>query len=223
MPDNPMLERLLLCEPMFADLWDRVHDFSETLYNRDRLDPVVDSLIVVLSSSVLADHTDQIDNLDEWLDRVELERVEAIGGRIGDLDVMYDTWPHSFKVDRVPYSFPDSVTLTWHPAHDPEGEPILYRVKYTTDSTWPPGSTWTYYGVADTTFTLPVLPPDGEYFYEIAAYDTDQAVPGYDVLSRFYVDTYTEVPPVIDADYVMTLSSSPTTWAAMCWSKAACG
>ena len=70
-PDNPFLERALICEPIFDDIRTRIEELRDTLFNQNYINPLADSLAALIEKSVAEDITDTVESLADWHTAVE--------------------------------------------------------------------------------------------------------------------------------------------------------
>ena len=185
-PDNPFLERALLCEPIFNDIQHRIEELAGTIFNSDYLFPIIDSLATSLSSTILQDTLDDVANASVWNQVIEDDK-NFIANRYNSLQYQFENYPTSFRIERATDIFTDSVKLTWHPSIDPKGDKITYILKYSDRKYFFAPYTITFTGITDTIFTLPKLPDPGEYFWFVTATDGYNETDGFDTWNKFTV------------------------------------
>ncbi|MFC1552638.1 CotH kinase family protein [Candidatus Latescibacterota bacterium] len=207
-PDNPFVERALICEPIFNDIRVRIDELRGSLFNIDYISPVVDSLKALLETSILMEESDNISDLSEWETAVE-NNLNFIEDRYNLLQTQFDNWPHSFLIERPKKDFTDEVTLSWHPSTDPNGDDIKYKLKYSPVFNFPDSVTTIYTDLANTTFTLPQLPEEGTYYWTVFADDGVYSVEGFDMVNTFTVHKVTMLPESITSDTVLDKDGSP--------------
>jgi len=178
LPDNPLVERALLSEVIFGDIRARIDELAENLINPSGLFSVLDSLQAVLAVSVAQDVTDNVADTTAWKELIEHEK-SFIQMRHAALTRQFDNWPQPFRVENAVSAFQDEVTLSWHPAADLQGDEISYTLKYSKTATFNADQTVVIEGIADTSYTLPVTPEQGQYYWFVAASDGSGAIDSY--------------------------------------------
>ncbi|MCP4547762.1 MAG: T9SS type A sorting domain-containing protein [bacterium] len=212
LPDNPLIERAYICEPIMADLETRMLEVGQTIFTPTRYFAIIDSLVTEVESSVAADTTDNVPDMTTYHNFVQNAK-NLINHRQWYLPSQLDDWPACFRTIRTPFSFQDEVTLKWHPTTDPNGDPITYDLRYSVDRWWGEGNVHLFEGLTDTTFTLPSTPSEGLYYWEVYALDDDgddhAYVQGFDSFNTFTIRAGTTLPAEIDSDLTLTAGNSP--------------
>ncbi len=209
--DNPLVERFFVTDSTFDLFHARLDELVDTSFNPDFFYPLMDSLQLVLEESVLNDDTDDIQNIEDWYWVLNNERVVGIEGRIVDTQDQLDHFPRPMRVEPTPHSYQDSIPFNWNSATDPDGDPVTYTLKYSLNYTFPEGSTYVHEDIADTTYTLRMAPPEGNYYWRLYSCDGDSLhnVEGWDSHGTFRVDQGTVLPPVISSNMTLTSYGSP--------------
>jgi len=185
-PDNPLLERAILCQPIFDDIQDRIQQLAGSIFNPEFIFPIMDSLESLLSLSVQQDTCDDVADTTEWQQVIARDR-DFIANRCHYLQNQFQNYPASFRIDRAVDVFNDRVTLSWHPSIDPNGDQVTYSLKYSNRKYFKEAYTISYRGIKDTVFTLPTVPADGTYFWLVSANDGSNSVDGFDSWNKFVV------------------------------------
>jgi len=206
--NNPMLERAIICEPIFNAIKNRIDELSRTIFNLTYVSPIIDSLQTILAASVAQDTTDKITDTTYWKIRLGHEKT-FIKNRVARLNIQFDNWPGSFRVYKTPDIFTNSVTLKWNPAVDPNGDTVTYTIKYSQTKTFIDSQTITLDGIVDTIYTLPNTPADGIYYWYISATDGVNSIDGFDTRNTFTVKKATKLPLEITENIVLTKANSP--------------
>ena len=208
MPDNPFLERALLNPKIFYDIRERVDELAESLFNTDHIFPIIDSLKVAIRTSVGEDETDKVANVEAWdyyLDR----KYTYIQERVKNLKDQFAHWPRSFRTEPTTKPFSDDITLKWHPSEDPDGDPVSYKILYTTSSEFVDSSITAIEGISDTSYTFPTMLRVGTYYWKVMASDGDTWIDGYNSWNKMEVKMATNIPATINGDVVLTADQSP--------------
>ena len=109
-PDNPFHERAVLNDTILSDIRERINEFSETIFDKDYLYGIIDSLQTVLESSVLEDTSDGINSLDVWNTEINNRR-EFAEKRIENLINQFENYPRPFRVEPTPELVTETPTL----------------------------------------------------------------------------------------------------------------
>ncbi len=208
MPDNPFLERALLDPKIFYDIRQKVDELAETLFNSNRLFPIIDSLSVALRTSVAEDETDKLANVEAWLYYLKRKNV-YIQERHDILKNQFAHWPRSFKADPTAKPFSDAITLTWHPSIDPDGDPVSYKIVYTSSDEFLESELNYIEDISDTTYTFAEMLPIGTYYWKVMAGDGDNWIEGYNSWNRMEVKNATDIPVIINGNVILTPDNSP--------------
>ncbi len=212
LPDNPIVERAILDDQIYADLTALTITMRDDIFNSAYIFPIIDSLVLEIEASVVADVTDNVVDLTAWQDWIVYEK-NAFNHRQAYLPSQHTDWPRSFRVERTPHAFTDQVTINWDHSSDPQGDPLLYTLRYSTERWWPDGSTWYFTGITDNFFTLPSLPAVGDYYWEVYVEDDDgddhAYIEGFDSYNTFEVRTGSTLPASITGTVILSESGSP--------------
>jgi len=211
-PDNPFLERAILCKPIFKDIKNRIYELSNTIFNANYLFPIIDSLKSILAFSVEQDSSDDVPNTTAW-EKVIAEDRNFINNRDTYLQNQFNHYPTSFRIERVIDIFTDSVSLNWHPSTDPDGDRISYTLKYSDRKYFIDSYTITFRGITDTLFTLPRLPAEGEYFWLVSATDGGNVTDGFDSWNKFVVHSdFSDLVVINEINYNSSNDFDPEDW-----------
>ncbi|MCK5149202.1 CotH kinase family protein [bacterium] len=209
-PDNPLLERSLLCPPIFKDIRSRIDELHETIFNSGFVDNIIDNLQAELTASILQDTEDAVSDLDEWANYVERNK-DFVKRRYSKLQEQFNQWPSSFYIEKTPGIFTDCMHFQWHSSRDPDGNEITYTVKYSTNKTYPDSSTVSFGGITDTSLLVTEMPPNGVYYWNVTASDGDHVVEGFDNWNMMTVKPGGALPEVISQDLYLKRADSPFT------------
>ena len=206
--DNPYLEKAILNQEMMEDVEVRANEIFDEVFNTDILWPMMDSLIAALQPSVEQDTTDDIENIDEWLEQVQTEKNHVA---IFDtkLNWYFNHVQSSFTAERTPNPVPQDVTFNWSPSVDPDGLPVEYHFYLTSGFEFEPELTTIYEGIGDTVFTIENIEP-GDYFWKVVSVDGDgQEVESFDSKNPLKVTIPNYLPCEISEDMVLIKENSP--------------
>ena len=184
-PSNPLFERALNDSNIFSDIQRRVRFLSTAYFKPKSVFPIIDSLSNILRPYMLQDtfhpKTDAVD----WA--TEIKQLKAyIRRRPASLSEQFAHAPRNFRLIQPSNPFKDQVKLSWNPSISPDKDGISYEVSYSSDPLFPEGNT-IFHITNSTTYTLPVTPPPGKYFWRIYAFDDDYLVRGFDNVTTFEV------------------------------------
>jgi parallel beta-helix repeat protein len=207
-PDNPYFKKAILNPAMMNDIEVRANEIFDQVFTTDILWPMIDSLVTVLQPSVEQDTTDDIQNVDEWLNQVQTEK-GYIANFPSQLNWFFDHVQTSFTAELTPDPLPPDVTFNWSPSTDPDGLPIEYRFLLTSGTQFEPELTTVYEGLTSTTLTLQNIEP-GDYFWQVVSVDADgQEVESFDSRNPLEIRETQILPCVIEEDLELTMEESP--------------
>ncbi len=207
-PDNPFLERALLCEPIMANITQRLQELSETVFNVQHLGPVIDSIKSVLAASVEQDTSDLNESLDKWYLQLEREK-EYINNRYKAVRQQIASYPRTFRVVPTEGILTLPLRLSWFRSSDPNGDELTYKVRISRDPVFPEAVTLTFDNLTDTTLTVTTLPSEGPYYWIVTVTDGQSVVEGYDKHQSFVYHTSSPLPSPITGIVVLTKERSP--------------
>ncbi len=206
-PDNPYLEKAILNPSTMADIKARANEIFGQVLNPSVFWPKIDSLVAVLQESVAQDTTDDIENVDEWLAQVEVEK-NYISTFAGRLNWYFDHVQSSFTCQSTPLPVSSPVTFNWQPSVDPDGLPVTYRLKVTTGYEFEPELTQIFDDIQTTSFTVDL--PEGEYKWRLISVDaSEQEVEAFNSRNLLSVVHYEILPCTISENLTLTSENSP--------------
>lgn len=206
-PDNPFLERAILCPSVFNDIKTRVNEIFGEVFIPENLVTEIDSLVTVLYASVLQDTTDDIENTEIWLDQVNTEK-NYIQNWQGQLNWQFENLHHSFIVDKTPGVHNPDVCFQWNPSTDPNGEQIEYAFHITTGWKFEPELTIIYTGITDTFFIINNIAEE-DYFWKVVAIKGNHEVEGFDSKNPLKIKIPQILPCIIEQNMILSPENSP--------------
>ena len=207
-PDNPFIERALLCEPVFNDIRKRIDELTLDFFNNSYFDPIIDSLKIELMESVAEDTADDIIGVDTWLVTIEKNK-NYVMRRYNELQYQFNNYPRSFSVEPTRGYYSDSVKFVWHPSSSPTGKKIAYDFYFGPNQNLEDGKATIIKDLTDTTFTLTNLPPDGKYWWKVTVYDGSDYVDGFNYPNPINIKEPTPIPCRIDESLTLIKNNSP--------------
>jgi spore coat protein H len=179
MPSNPFFERALVAPEILKDIQARIDTLGRTIYNPEYLNPIIDSLAKELSPFIPMDTLHRKRTMETW--QKEIEALKGyIAQRVELLQAQFAHNPTSFRLIQPMQPLPPNGILRWHPASDPDGDTLTYRVCYSSNNRFPSDLTRCYIGIKDTFFMVPSKIPAGTYFWKVLASDGAQEIRGFD-------------------------------------------
>lgn len=206
--DNPFLEKAILNPVMLADIKSRANQIFSEVFRMDIFWPKIDSLVQVLQSSVAQDTTDDIQSLDEWLAKVQIEK-NHFATFPDKLNWYFDNVQSSFTCVPTPGIQPDDVTFRWTPSVDPNGLPVTYQLLLTSGTMFEPGLTQVFAGIQDTFLVVQDI-PEGDYFWKVISIGAgEQEVEAYDSRNPLKIKTLQTLPCSITENLILEEADSP--------------
>ncbi|MFC1539308.1 CotH kinase family protein [Candidatus Latescibacterota bacterium] len=213
--DNPFHKRAIINETILNDIRTRVNEFSETIFDRDYLIAIIDSLQTALESSVLEDNTDDVNNIFEWYNEIN-DRKDFAENRIDNLVYQFENYPRPFSVEPTPAEVVATPTFVWHPSTDPNGDPLTYTLTYCNNTFF--NYTTEIEGITDTTYTFSKELPPGTYYWKVRVsdgsdmvewYDKSYLCEGFNHRNVFTLEYPSSLPSPINGEIVLSKTSSP--------------
>jgi len=195
-PDNPYLERAIICDPIFEDIKLRVDELHNSLINNNYITGIIDSLEIVLEQSVIEDNTDNIQDVAEWHTKIQSGK-SAFDVRYNNLVYQFNNYARSFNVHRTDelYELGEDIKLVWHSTEDPNGLSLTYSVYYGANMDLDNPATTVITNVTDTSYTIPGNLSEGKYYWKIVAKTSAYSIEGFDNYNFFYV--ISDIPSIV--------------------------
>jgi parallel beta-helix repeat protein len=206
--DNPYLEKAILNPEMMNDIRVRVNEIVQNFFTSDIFIPMIDSLVAVLEPSVAQDTTDDVPDVQEWLNRIQKEKY-YVNGYPAQLNWYFDNVQSSFVAERTPGIYPPDITFKWTPSVDPNGLPVYYNFFLTTGSRFQPEQTQVFENIQDTFLTIENI-AEGNYYWKVISYgESEQEVESFDSRNPLTVKVMASVPCVISQNTTLFKGNSP--------------
>lgn len=224
-PDNTLLERAMINGGMRSDIRRRVETLSSFCVNSDTLAPLIDSLKSGIILSVADDTSDTIADTLLFLQKVDAVR-EHIRIRRTYLENQFDHAPYPFVVNGKAERCTGGLLFKWHRAIDPDGDSLVYTLRYATQPNLADPSAMVITDIHDTVYILSDSLKVGVYYWAVTVSDGRYSTEGYNTWNTFTIHPgniclslpgYTlsidpencaklEAEPLSDAFYPATLS-----------------
>lgn len=186
MPSNPFFERALVTPAILQDIQLRIDNLSATIYNPAYLFPIIDSLARQLAPAIVGDTFFHKHTLDSW--QFEITQLkDYISRRATNLKNQFEFNPRSFRLIQPTAALGANDMLRWHPASDPNDDPLTYEVCYSLEDRFTSATTSCFPAVSDTFFAVPRDLPAGRYFWKILVTDGTQQIRGFDNRATFEI------------------------------------
>ncbi|MCK5742620.1 MAG: lamin tail domain-containing protein, partial [Chlorobi bacterium] len=205
--DNPMLERSIACPQMFEDIKKKAKYLSETVFNKENMFPIIDSLAIVLRASVAEETTDIIADVSDWEAQLEIEK-EYIRTFYDKINNQFNKCPSQFRVKPLPEIMSGDVKLSWNRSFDPRGGEIEYIIE-TSRSSSMGGDYRKVYTTKDTSFVWKDLTDGIKYYWRVAAMAGSYRTDGYNATNKFVYKSGSDLPCSINQDLTLTAEDSP--------------
>ena len=207
--DNPLVERALLCKPMFNDIKKRIDELYKSRCNDTYLSAAIEGLMPLLKDIIPLDTLDKITSVKDWGKAINKEK-----GYFNDhyklLQQQFNQQPLSFKVNRFTQTQTEQITFNWSKSTHPAKKEITYILTYGTDFLLQDSSQTTYTkNLTDTFYTLQDLLPANTYYWKITAFDGEFYTDGFNTKNIFEVKKGTQLPELIETDLTLTKNNSP--------------
>lgn len=207
--DNPLVERSILCQPIFEDIKKRIDELHKSHLTDHALSPIIDSLVAELSDIILLDTTDEINSIKEWEGYTNDEK-SYFDNHYKLLQKQFYKQPHSFNVFRFTQIQTDIVTFKWNKSVHPANKNSSYILTYGTDFLLTDSSKTTYItNITDTFYTLKDLLPENLYYWKITAFDGEYYTDGFNTKNSCEVKRGAIIPSTISKNTTLKKEKSP--------------
>ncbi|PCI98985.1 MAG: hypothetical protein COB15_04800 [Flavobacteriales bacterium] len=207
--DNPLVERSILCAPMFNDIKKRIVELHKSHLNNQYLTPKIDSLTTILSKIIPLDSNDKINSVKEWKNYANNEK-KYFDNHYKLLQKQFNQQPLSFNVFRFKQTQTDKVTFRWNKSLHPANKNITYILTYGTDFLLKDSSKTTYItNITDTFYTLKKQLTEDTYYWKVTAFDSEYYTDGFNTKNIFTVKRGTPLPQNISTNLTLTKEMSP--------------
>jgi len=209
--DNPLVERAILCTPIFEDIKKRINELHQSHLNNLYLNPLVDSLVSKLTDIIPLDESDKIKTVKEWKNYAYSEK-SYFDKHYKLLQKQFTKQPLSFNVFRFDKIQTDVVTFKWQKSVHPANKNISYVLSYGTDFLLTDSSKTTYIAnITDTFYTLKKQLPEETYFWKITGFDGEYYTDGFNTKNVLTVKKGTVFPATISQSMTLKEANSPYT------------
>jgi len=207
--NNPLVERAILCKPIFYDIKKRIDALYQTHLNNTYVTPLIDSLTNILSKIIPLDSSDKIGAAEEWKNNISLEK-NYFNNHYQLLQQQFTNQPLSFKVFRFHQIQTDVVTFKWQKSEHPANKKITYVLSYGSDFLLLDSTKTTYItNITDTFYRLNKLLPEGTYYWKITAFDGTYYTDGFNTKNLMEIKRGTRLPETISKNMVLHKANSP--------------
>lgn len=207
--DNPLVERSILCQPIFNDIKKRINELHQTHLNNKFITPVIDNLITSLQDVIPLDSLDQLNSINDWREYANTEKI-YFDSHYNLLQSQFSNQPLSFNVSRFEKTQTDTITFKWNKSIHPADKKLSYILSYGTNFLLSDSANTNYItNITDTFFTLQQLLPEGEYYWKITAFDGEYYTDGFNTKNQFTVKHGTILPIKLTQNTTLIQRNSP--------------
>ena len=207
--DNPLVERAILCQPMFKDIKTRIDELYKSRCNDAYLTVAIDGLTPLLKAIIPLDTLDNVTSIKDWEKAIGREK-DYFNNHYKLLQQQFNQQPLSFKVDRFTQTQTGKITFNWSKSTHPAKKNITYILTYGTEFLLQDSSqTMFTRNLTDTFYTLKGLLPENTYYWKVTAFDGEFYTDGFNTKNIFEVKKGTQLPELIKTNLTLTKSNSP--------------
>lgn len=212
-PDNPFLERAIICDPIYEDIKSRIDELHFSIINNNYISNIIDSLEILLEQSVIDDNADGITNIVSWKTVLQNARI-AFDGRYINLIYQFNNYARSFNVIRTNevYNVGEDILLKWQSTKDPNLLDLTYSVYYGTDMNLENPNTTLIENLTDTMFTISTELSEGKYFWKVVAKTSAYAIEGFNNYNYFHVSSGSQPIVINEIFYKSDGVTDPGDW-----------
>lgn len=206
--DNPLIERMILCKPIFNDIKKRLKELSTTVFTEATIFPIIDSLKLILSESVKQDTTDQITTLNSWIKSLDNEK-NYIKTHYKKLQAQIKNLPSSFALKNIESTvLSKTLKFRWGSSKSNREKPITYTLYYGKHFLFPDSVTTIVKNIKDT-FLIINAPKPGQYYWKMEASDGEFITEGFNSKNIFTVEKGNVLPAEVHNEMILTEDGSP--------------
>ena len=208
--DNPLIEKMLINDEIFADIKNEVEELSKNVFNTDVIYGIIDQAEKSLEKYVTLDTKDKIENVQQWKQNLKHEK-DYVYKRKKELVKQLNTYPRGFSLKNTNV-FPvgAKATFEWSPARSPIGKNITYMLKYGPDFLLEDtNTTRVISNIKETCITIPEKLYEGKYYWRVYAYDGSVTIEGFNTKTLFYIVKPIDFPEAKNGVYELTNTEIP--------------
>ena len=208
--DNPLIEKMLINDEVFADIKNEVEELSKNVFNTDIIYGMISQIEKSIEKYVTLDTSDQIENVEKWKENVKHEK-DYVWKRKKELVKQLGTYPRGFnlKNDNV-FPLQAKPILKWEIARSPIGKSITYILKYGPDFLLEDtNTTRVITGIKETNFVINEKLKEGKYYWRVYATDGTVTIEGFNSKSLFYIVKALDFPNVENGVYKLSDTKLP--------------
>ena len=193
--DNPLIEKMLINDEVFADIKNTVEELSKTVFNKETVYSIIDKAEKSLEAYVAIDSNDKIESVQKWKKNLNTEK-DYVAKRKDELLYQLKIYPRGFKLkENNVFAVGSKVTLEWGVSRSPRGKKIKYILKYGPHFLLEDTNTTRVINNIDgTSFTLSENLNEGNYYWRVYATDGSVTIEGFNTKSLFTVAQPIDIP-----------------------------
>lgn len=205
--DNMLIERALINDTVLADIEKRLVVLSETTFNPDNINPILDQMEHVLKDAVAMDKTDNVGSVEAWKKEIEKDR-RFFTKQCDHLLGQIRSNPRGFMTHRIKGIVDKDAKIEWEKSRSPIGKKITYTLRVSQDFLFESESTKVYEGIEETYFELKGL-SEGTYFWQVEATDGQNKTLACNSKNILNVKRYSVLPARVENSITLKESESP--------------
>lgn len=208
--DNPLIEKSLLNEKIFADIRKKIDELHQSFVNIEFTEPVIGKLELLIADAVGKDTTDNITDAAAWHKTLENER-NFFRNHYTNLQKHFDNWPRSFEVIPTEGVVSGEPLIRWFPSSSPAGKDIRYKLYYSTSFLLEDDTSKLKLidNITDTFVVIPGQLDEKIWYWKVVATDGETETEGFNTRNFFDYRQPTELPEKIDKNLTLDEGGSP--------------
>lgn len=211
--DNPLLERALIDDDGFQEIKEEVDVLQESIFNSEFIFPLIDSIQNAISASVEEDITDNIPDLQTWLNKISVDK-DFVEDRYGQLLHQLSHSPSAFRVNRKSGYYPPGQELefAWQPSVDPDGDAVTYSFYLSKDRDFNDPETIEMPGLTSSTIAVDAPAEPAKYYWMVEATDGNNTIQGFDTYHELFICEEVADIVINEINYNSEGSFNPGDW-----------
>lgn len=203
--DNPLAEKALINDSTYLDIQKRIKELKSTLFTPELINPIVDSLELILSPYIDLDTSDKINSKKEWINQLQKEK-KFITSHPDQILKQLQKYPRGFEIFSAPEYIPKDYVLKWRESKNSDS--LIYKVLISEDFNFK--SEVFEYKTKNLELKIPSgLNQNVTYFWKVIVENSFGKTEGFNTKNYFTIKDLTPVFDLKKLNYNLNKKGSP--------------